>query len=440
MNKIKIKIYLLASLGLAGFGFAQNSRTLTMGEVLQLSVSNNAKIKVAQAKLNTLSANVEEAKEKKLPSLSLSASLMKPFNTLSVKSEIPAIAQSGGASPDYVAFQQLNLGIPLFAGFKIKNGIAVAQYQKSIQEHQLESDKQDVATIATQGFINLYKAQQAIKVIQENLKRAHQRSSDFEKMEKNGLVARNDVMSVKLQESNVKLSLADAERNLKVLNYNLATFLSLPEGTEIVAELGNTDTAILSDISTLQQNSKEKREEYKILKEQEGIAKTQVELAKSAYYPTISATAGYINAWLPSIMQLNHITSVGVALNWDLSSFYKSKSSIEKAKLQQIEIAESQKAVEDQLKTEVYKAYQEYQLSQDKISVYKEALALANENYRVVKNKFDNGLSTTTDLLTSDIDELQAQLNLVYGEADVKWAYFNLQRQSGEIPTFNNEK
>ena len=56
-----------------------------------------------------------------------------------------------------------------FAGFKIKNGIAVAEYQKSIQQYQLENDKQDIALAATQGFVNLYKAKQAINVINENL-------------------------------------------------------------------------------------------------------------------------------------------------------------------------------------------------------------------------------------------------------------------------------
>ena len=47
-------------------------------------------------------------------------------------------------------------------------------------------------------------------------------------------------MRVKLQESNVKLSLADAKKNVNVLNYNLGVLLGLAEGTEIDPEIGAT--------------------------------------------------------------------------------------------------------------------------------------------------------------------------------------------------------
>ena len=437
---MKSKILSLALLGLAGAGFAQSTQSLTLSDVVEMSAKNTAQVKISEAKLNTLTSKVQEAKDKRLPDLSLSGMIMKPFNTMTVKSEIPALAQGGsGMNPKYMALQQLNLGVPLFAGFKIKNGIAVAQYQRNMQEYQLESDKEDMALAAAQGFVNLYKAKQAIGVITENLNRSHQRSLDFEKLEKNGLVARNDVMSVKLQESNVKLSLADAQKNVNVLNYNLGVLLGLPEGTIIDPQLGNEDGQILADEQALQSKSVQQRQEFKIIGEQEKIGQTGVELAKAAYYPSLSATAGYINAWLPDIMQINHMTSVGLSLNWDLGSFYKNRATVETAKLQQAEIQENKKAIGDKVKTDVHNALEDYNLQNQKIQVYQEAVEQANENYKVVKNKFDNGLATTTDLLTADVDQLQAQLNLVYGKADKKWSYFNLLKQTGDVK-FNNNK
>lgn len=271
---------------------------------------------------------------------------------------------------------------------------------------------------ATQGFVNLYKAKQAINVINENLSRSHQRSVDFEKLEQNGVVARNDLMRVKLQESNVKLSLADAKKNVNVLNYNLGVLLGLAEGTEIDPEIGGDETQEFVNEQNLQEQSLQQRQEYKILSEQEKVGKANVEIAKAAYYPTVSLTAGYINAWMPNILQINHMTMAGLSLSYDLANLYKNKATVQTAKLQQVEIQENRKALNDKVKTDIHNAFEDYQLQNEKIKVYEEAVGQANESYKVVKNKFDNGLATTTDLLTADVEQLQAQLNLVYGKAD----------------------
>ena len=63
--------------------------------------------------------------------------------------------------------------------------------------------------------INLYKAKTAIGLVKENLEQAQQRVKDFTNIEKNGLLARNDLMKAELQASNVELALLDAETNYK---------------------------------------------------------------------------------------------------------------------------------------------------------------------------------------------------------------------------------
>ncbi|KAF5301977.1 hypothetical protein FQR65_LT19158 [Abscondita terminalis] len=178
-----------------------------------------------------------------------------------------------------------------------------------------KDDKQDIALAATQGFVNLYKAKQAINVINENLSRSHQRSVDFEKLEQNGVVARNDLMRVKLQESNS---------------------LGLAEGTEIDPEIGGDETQEFVNEQNLQEQSLQQRQEYKILSEQEKVGKANVEIAKAAYYPTVSLTAGYINAWMPNILQINHMTMAGLSLSYDLANLYKNKATVQTAKLQQV--------------------------------------------------------------------------------------------------------
>jgi outer membrane protein TolC len=55
------------------------------------------------------------------------------------------------------------------------------------------------------------------------------------------------------------------------------------------------------------------------------------------------------------------------------------------------------------------------------------------ENYRIVKDKYDNSLSTTNDLLDADVEQLQAKINQALSKADIAQKYYELQYASGKL-------
>ena len=85
----------------------------------------------------------------------------------------------------------------------------------------------------------------------------------------------------------------------------------------------------------------------------------------------------------------------------------------------------------DAIQLEINQAYQNYLLSQKKIEVYEKATAQAEENYKIVKNKFNNALATTTDLLDADVAQLQARLNAAFSKADASVTYNKLLQTAG---------
>ena len=87
----------------------------------------------------------------------------------------------------------------------------------------------------------------------------------------------------------------------------------------------------------------------------------------------------------------------------------------------------------EQVKEEVFQASGNYNLSLKQSAVYDEAVAQASENYRIVKDKYDNSLSTTNDLLEADFEKLQAQINQALSKADVAQKYYELQFASGQL-------
>jgi len=105
-------------------------------------------------------------------------------------------------------------------------------------------------TLKNQGSANMH-----VKLVKDNLDQSNQRVKDFTNLEKNGLVAKNDLLKVKLQSSNIELTLLDAESNYKLANVNMALMLGLPE-----------QTVFITDATSLQQSGSLKSiEEYEQL-------------------------------------------------------------------------------------------------------------------------------------------------------------------------------
>jgi outer membrane protein TolC len=93
----------------------------------------------------------------------------------------------------------------------------------------------------------------------------------------------------------------------------------------------------------------------------------------------------------------------------------------------------------DQVRLQVNKSYYDVLSSQKKIEVYAKAVEQANENYRITKNKYNNSLATTTDLLDADVAQLQAKLNFVFAKADAIVAYNKLLQVAG-LTEINSNK
>ena len=87
----------------------------------------------------------------------------------------------------------------------------------------------------------------------------------------------------------------------------------------------------------------------------------------------------------------------------------------------------------DKARIEIYEAQQKYDLAEKKNKVYDEALEQATENYRIVKDKYDNGLEDTDHLLEADVQQLQAKINKVVGNADQALAGYEYLYTQGKL-------
>lgn len=423
---------------------AQETRNLSLDEAVQLSLQNSNELKLSNAKIKQASAAAHEAKERRLPDLKITGSYLRVSQpTLDLKLKLSTSSstqQSTESSSQSTAmptvneamYGMANLSLPLFTGFKIQYGIQSAKYLEQASKLDADKDRDAVIQNTIAAYSNLYKSKAALELVKENLKQSQQRVEDFTNMEKYGVIARNDLLKVQLQESNVELTLLDAQNNYELSSINMNLMLGLAENTLLIPDSNSMNyLAESGNFETWQSTALQNRTDALALQYREKAANAGVKAAKGDYYPNIALTGGYIAANIPNILTLTNAITGGIGLSYSPSSLWKNGAKVVQAKAQLEQVQVNQNMLNDAIRLQVAQAYQSYLSAIKKLDVYAKAVTQANENYRITKNKYDNALATTTDLLDADVAQLQAKINQTNGKADAMVAYKKLQQVSG---------
>jgi outer membrane protein TolC len=331
-------------------------------------------------------------------------------------------------------YGSVSLSLPVYAGGKIKYGIESAKYLQQATMLDAENNKEAVILNAINAYINLYKAAVTLDVVKENLKQSRQQDSVFSRLEQNGLLARNDLLKSELHTSNVELSLLDAQSNLKTATINMNLMIGYPETTVLQTDSTGFDKNLsVKTIDEYEQLALNSRKDIMALSFRKKAASTGISLAKADLYPTIALTGGYLAADIPHIISVTNAANIGIGLQYNLSSLWKSKAKIAEAKSRVTEIMANEAELADQVKLQVNRDFENFLLSQKKTEVYQKAVVQATENYRITKNKYDNNLVNTSELLDANVALLQSKINLAVAKADVLLAYSKLLETTGTL-------
>ena len=413
---------------------AQETKTLTLNEAIDLSIKNSKQLKLSKAKIDQAVAATKEASEARLPDASISGSYLR-ITKPDLKLKTGGSDSAGGfASPTIkqALYGSANVSLPIYAGSKIKYGIQSAKYLEQATRLDADHDKEEIILNTIAAYINLYKAKVDAKLVEDNLEQSRKRDTDFINLEKNGLLARNDLLKAQLQTSNFELALVDAQNSIQLAAVNMNLMLSLPETTALVLDSASiTKPPEIKTIEEYEELAAQNRNDEQALDYREKAAGAAIKIAKGDYYPGLALTGGYVAADVPGFLTITNAITFGVGVKYNLSSLWKTKSKVQQAEARQQQVQINQDILSDNIHLSINQAYQDYLSDLKKIEVNNKAAEQATENYRISKNKYDNSLLLLTDLLDADVAQLRTKLDLTVSKADAVLAYYTLQETAG---------
>jgi len=436
-DKIKILIIAISVLGTTVIN-AQDKKSISLKEAVILSIKSSKQLKVSAAKIEEANAVLKESEQRRLPDVAATAAYLR-LSSVNVdfkkQNNNNGGTGNGGEMPSVsqAAYGILNASLPIYAGGRIRYGIESSRYLAQAAKLDAENEKEALIENTVEAYINLFKSKAAVEIVNENLAQAQQRVKDLSNLEKNGLLARNDLLTAELHVSNAELALLDAQNSWDLANFNMNLMLGLPEKT--ILELDSSLLQQNFSVKTLDdylQSAHNNRKDIAALDLRKEAANTGVKAIKGEYYPSIQLSGGYIAADIPGLVTITNAVNAGVGISYNIGSLWKTKAKVQGAEARAKQLMASEELLDDQVRLQVNKTYRTWLSSQKKIDVYIKAIEQANENYRIVKNKFKNSLATTTEVLDADVAQLQAKLNYVFAKADAVVVYNQLLQAAGQ--------
>lgn len=439
---MKINQFMLCGIFFIGISSleAQEKTSLKLNEAINLAWTKSNEVALANTKVKTKKYELQSTKNNQYPDLKLSGQYQRLANA-SVDFQLN---QNNSGTPqalpivNQLMIGQLNASVPVFSGFKIKNSIKAYENLYEAEMATASQTKEEIALRVIDYYTSLYKAQKTIELLKENQKSAQQRVKDFVELEKNGIIPRNDLLKSKLQTSKIQLSLDETNNNLKIINFYLVTLLKLSPNTKLEIREEDFTNFKMTNVPTSDLPALENRKDLQAIQFQEKASEANIKIAKGSYYPAIAIIGGYTTLDLSNVITVQNAMNIGIGISYDLSAILKNGTLVKLAENKFLEIQNSEAILTDYIKIEVKKAIEGYDLALKQNVVYGEAEEQSTENYRIVKDKYDNGLSTTNDLLEADVEQLSSKINKALAKANSIQKYYELLSVTGQLSqTFN---
>ncbi len=370
-----------------------------------------------------------------------------------------------------------NAGVDVFNWHRIKNSIISARYEADASMADVERARNDVALNVATYYLQVLLARQQADVARVQMHQSLSQMQLTRRKVEAGALPEVDALSLEGQyandSSNYIGALATADQNLLLLKGVLNVDASLPFDItsppidqipmDPILELQPENVFQLAMKNQPAQKANELR-----LKSMEAFVKS----TKANFYPTISIGGGLATNFASSNKEVTGVTflgygpadplgpvasvggtnypilspnfqvtqgkksfgrlwegwgtqldnnfrqNVGISISVPILNGGAAKFNYERAKLNLKDVAVTKEQIDQTLKNNIYSAYYSANAAMQKFNATKATVAATQKTYDFAVKRFDLGLLSTFDLITSQNNLTRSKLDLAYAQFD----------------------
>ncbi|WP_167598130.1 TolC family protein [Leeuwenhoekiella sp. ZYFB001] len=383
-------------------GFSQKKWTLQ--ECIQRALDENIQIRQAQLDVEAAALDKSDADGSFLPTLNANASVSEntglnfdPTSNLATTTQF--LSASGGINTSY----------NLFDGLRNFKQVQRAKLSALAAQYGYEKLEDDIALNVANGYLQVILNKENLKVLRSQNEVTQQQLQQTTDLVEGGVAPRGDLLEVQAQNANEVQNIVAAENAVQISLISLAQTLLIRDYKNFDIADGDYqiygEDVLLKTPAEITDAAKEERYEVKIAENNLELAEKDVEIAKGAAWPTLSAFFGYSTRYseqdvLNSFQEqlyLNDGVSYGLRLNIPILNGFQTRNNVRRSKIAADRAAINLEQAQLDLESTVYQAYLDakgalkaFEAAQTAVESQELAFSYSQDRYEVgLINAFD---------------------------------------------------
>lgn len=323
----------------------------------------------------------------------------------------------------------VNARYPVFDQLRRRNAVEQAGNAVEQAGHGGDEARQRIRAETIARFYGVLLAEEKRAVATDAVRAAEADAAAMRDRFGQGLLVESDVLAAEVQLASFRQGLIEAESDLAIANAALATLLHAREvdvdGTipEQTPEAPALDAAVERALGS--------RGEIRSAGTAATNARLQMNIARGSALPRVDAFASW-GASSSSLTGGDPDSALGVVVAIDL--FDAGRSARIAASRAGVEVARAEEtAVRDRITMEVVTAWHRARAAGERIALASKSVESAATADRIVRDRYEHGLTTITEHLRAQTALLAAKLDLLAARYDAVVHHAELRRATGGL-------
>jgi outer membrane protein TolC len=221
---------------------------------------------------------------------------------------------------------------------------------------------------------------------------------------------------------------------VQVAQSALATVVGLPEiGSRVLAPSPREAAPLPENLTDLQRIAQEKRPDLKRLTLAARVAQQEYTKARLNYLPRVRLVAEYDVDQRRLFGASADSYTVMALMNFNLFNGLADLARVRESRAQEAQARDLKQELEDRIRHQVTEAILSLKTAQARLKVARTAVAQARESLRLVRLRYETGLTILVDLLSTEDASENAELSQVAALFDTHLAQAGLELALGTI-------
>lgn len=429
----KITFTLLVLCGVV-WGAAAQSFELTLAKALEIALSDNPTIRVADLEIERQDWVRKQTVGNLLPNVSISSQ----YSYSIVKQEM-AKGLSFGA--DNSISNSATLTLPLFAP-AVYETLKMNRTQMEQAVESARSSKISLANEVKKAYYNILLAEQSLVVLRESEKSIAETVSNTETMYKQGLASEYDLLSAQVQLSNLRPTIIQTENSIKTAKLLFKMYLGLPESADFTLAGSLDDFAEEVAMATVPTNEVDlsNNADLRALDLQSKLLEHQLQLVNASRLPTVAAFTNFIYSGNDNTMDFSSMMgggfggagggstggststtkkewwwqnplSAGISISIPLFSGGKNVNKAHEIRNTLSQLSLQKDYLRQSVNVQVESAFNNILTAREKMTSNEITVRQAQKAYEIAEVRYNAGTGTILELNSSELSLTQAKLN-----------------------------